>query len=169
MEAGPANLFDLNALGRLRQGAAGDPSPASLREAAQEFESLFIRMMLKSMRQASFGDDIFGGYRNEFYRDLFDQQIALEMSRGEGIGLADVILRQLSVHRAPPAPPVSLPSATAPGPAAIATDRHDFVARLWPYAVDAARSLGVSPRAVLAQAALETHRALQCFDDDAAR
>ncbi|MCC7490397.1 MAG: rod-binding protein, partial [Gammaproteobacteria bacterium] len=62
-------------------------------EAARQFEALFVQMMLQSMRQAS---DVFGDGSDTTYRDMFDQQIAMEMTRGEGLGLATVLTRQLA-------------------------------------------------------------------------
>jgi len=89
---------DPNALTPVRQGAqTGDPE--ALKEAARQFESLFTQMLLKSMREAnkSFGgDSLFGSDQSEFYQDLFDQQMALHLSRGKGLGLADMLIRQLS-------------------------------------------------------------------------
>jgi flagellar protein FlgJ len=51
--------------------------------------------MLKSMRQASFGDAIFDSSQSEMYRDMADQQLASDLSVRGGLGLQDVILRQL--------------------------------------------------------------------------
>ena len=68
---------------------------------AQQFESLFTKMMLKSMREAtSFGDSLFGSDQQDFYQDMFDDQLSLELSKGKGLGLADMLVRQLSVHGA---------------------------------------------------------------------
>jgi flagellar protein FlgJ len=79
----------------LRRDARQD-SEGALRAVAEQFEALFLQMMLKSMRQASFGDPMFGSNEGDMYREMFDQQIALTMSRRRGLGLADVIERQLS-------------------------------------------------------------------------
>jgi flagellar protein FlgJ len=65
---------------------------------AGQFESLFINMMLKSMRQASFGDALFDSNQSKFYQDMADQQMASDMSANGGLGLQDVILRQLGGH-----------------------------------------------------------------------
>jgi flagellar protein FlgJ len=72
--------------------------PKALKEAAHQFESLFTQMMLKSMREANkgFGDDpLFGSDQADFYQSMFDDQIAAQMSKGKGLGLADMLTRQL--------------------------------------------------------------------------
>ncbi|MDO9372748.1 MAG: flagellar assembly peptidoglycan hydrolase FlgJ [Gammaproteobacteria bacterium] len=87
---------DFQGLTRLRAEAHTN-SPETLRAVAQQFEALFTQMMLKSMREASLGDDLFdGGSETKQYRDMFDQQLALTMSKGRGIGLADMLVHQLS-------------------------------------------------------------------------
>ncbi len=74
--------------------------PKALKEAAKQFESLFTQMMLKSMREANkgFGDDpLFGSDQADFYQSMFDDQIAAQMSKGKGLGLAEMLTRQLQM------------------------------------------------------------------------
>ncbi len=85
---------DFSDLAQLRRAAQKSPQQA-LAKVARQFESLFIKMMLKSMREAAFGDPIFDSNQSELYRDMFDNQIALNMAEGKGIGLADALLVQL--------------------------------------------------------------------------
>jgi len=92
----PGTVNDFAALAGLRSRATADPGAATA-EAARQFEALFVQMMLKSMREAG---DVFGDGSDTSYRDMFDQQIALEMTRGQGLGLARSLTQQL----APPAP-----------------------------------------------------------------
>lgn len=75
---------------------AREESPEAAEAAARQFEALFIQMMLKSMRDAMPVDSGMDGDQVKFYQGMFDQQIALEMSRGEGIGLRESLLRQLN-------------------------------------------------------------------------
>ncbi|NYZ64348.1 flagellar assembly peptidoglycan hydrolase FlgJ [Luteimonas deserti] len=70
------------------------PDAARIDKAAREFEGVFAQMLIKSMRDASFGDALFPG-ENQLYRDLYDQRLAKSMTDGEGLGLAKVIARQL--------------------------------------------------------------------------
>jgi flagellar protein FlgJ len=222
---------DLQGLAALRRDARAQ-DPAALREAARQFESVFTRMMLESMRDASGGDPMFDSEESRFYRDMFDSQLSVEMSRGRGLGLAEMLVSQVmrsgltpptaatpgaaqqsapsvilprSVSQAvapiaaPPAStssstiaPTAAPVAPAPrGPAtapksvaradvsapataaavAAAVDRpanaralpagrtptrHEFLDAILPAAEKAAAQLGVSPRNLIAQAALET-------------
>ncbi|MCD9045743.1 flagellar assembly peptidoglycan hydrolase FlgJ [Luteimonas sp. MHLX1A] len=67
---------------------------ARIDQVAREFEGVFAQMMIKSMRDASFGDALFPG-ENQLYRDLYDQRLAKSLTEGEGLGLAKVIARQL--------------------------------------------------------------------------
>lgn len=70
------------------------PDAAGIDKAAREFEGLFAQMMIKSMRDAGFGDALFPG-ENQAYRDMYDQQLAKSLTAGRGLGLAEVIARQL--------------------------------------------------------------------------
>ncbi len=76
--------------------AADSRDPEVLREVAGQFEALFLQSMLESMREASLGDPLFGeSDQHEMYRGMLDQQLAAELATGKGIGLADMIVRQL--------------------------------------------------------------------------
>ena len=86
---------DFGGLNTLRAQARVDPQ-ASLQQVAKQFEGIFIQMMLKSMRAASLGDDIFDSDQSKLYRDMFDKQIALDMASSKGIGIAESLVRQLS-------------------------------------------------------------------------
>lgn len=87
-------LADAGNLTALKQAAASH-NPQALREAAQQFESLFTGMVLKSMRQADFGDPLFGSDQESMYQDMYDDQVAAEISKGRGLGLADMLVQQL--------------------------------------------------------------------------
>ncbi|WP_409523841.1 flagellar assembly peptidoglycan hydrolase FlgJ [Nitrincola sp. MINF-07-Sa-05] len=97
-QANPQLYTDLNQLQSLKTKANSDEK-AALKEAAQQFEQLFLSMMLKSMREANaaFGEDnIFNSSETELFQDMLDQQSTLNMAKQGGIGLADVLVRQLS-------------------------------------------------------------------------
>ena len=185
-----ANIFDSSAATRLRR-QLGEGSEDGIREVAKQFESLFVQMMLKSMRAATPGDDLFSGTGTDQYRDLYDQQMALAVSDGDGpgFGIADMVERQLREHagleaaapagggkgiqeyrRMPVRELASPPAAeSAPKPGAPVTAAsglggkgdgwdtpEEFVRDIWPAARRAADELGADPRALVAQAALET-------------
>lgn len=97
---------DLQGLSGLRHQAR-QQSPQAIREAAQQFEAVFIQMMLKSMRAASVGDGgILDNDQSRLYHELFDQQVALSMARQGRLGIADLVARQLGAEEAsaPPRP-----------------------------------------------------------------
>ena len=152
----------------LRRLARGEDPEAALREVARQFEALFLKMMLKSMREASPGDPLLESSQAGFYRDLHDSQLALKLAGSGGLGLAEMMVRQLR-GSLPPAQardgaaqaaasrsgdPAPVP-ATPPEPAGFGS-RRDFVQALWPHAVRAAGELGTTPGVLIAQAALET-------------
>ncbi len=85
---------DFAGLESLRKAASND-DPAAIREVARQFESLFARMMIKSMRDAIGPDPIFGSDQEQTYQGMYDDQLSLELTRGHGLGLADMLVRQL--------------------------------------------------------------------------
>lgn len=217
------------------------PTRDRLQKAARELEAQFAQMMLKSMRKATLGNALFAD--NTMYRDMYDQKLSQELTRGKGLGLAPMIVRQLertlpgaqdatgvTAGTAMPLPvrataatppgtlgtggafpltrnlplampasrdaiPVRLPDAVlAPAATPVALRATDngvslgavapvaaptvaplpgsdgcgpdapldcsspeaFVRSIWPHARRTAEQLGVSPKALVAQAALET-------------
>lgn len=232
------DLASLNAISNLGR----EKEAEALKQVANQFESMFVGMMLKSMREANAvfeEDNPLNSNESKFYRQMFDDQLALSMSQGEGIGLADSIYRQLkdqfdvedgsdqptldepirryqganpfstlkpnldfeqfqeqapmeltkplqkieAIH--PQAPTQddevavnvsvkpSIPSDTTPAPVNITVTQVDsnsgpmtkqsgfatpqeFVSTLWPVAKKVGEEMGVEPKAIMAQAALET-------------
>ncbi len=69
--------------------------PAKIDKVARQLEGQFAQMLVKSMRDASFGDSLFPG-ENKMFREMYDQKIAEAMTRGKGLGLSGMISRQLS-------------------------------------------------------------------------
>ncbi len=205
------DLSGLNEITRLGR----ENSPEAMRQVAQQFESVFLGIMLKAMRDANavFSE---GNYLQsnemDFHQENFDNQLSLHMSEGQGLGLADVLFEQMMgqyglqspdavpprrdwpleqprpvreamplaarVRTATPATAAATQAATShaevtPGavPVAVATPQksvsdpikaepiespQDFVHSLYPIAQKVADELGVDPRVLLAQSALET-------------
>ncbi len=96
------NYNDLASLNQITQKGREDEKGA-LKEVSRQYESMFVRMMLKSMRDANAvfeeGNPL-NSNESKFYRDMFDDQLALSLSKGQGMGLADSIFRQLSAQLA---------------------------------------------------------------------
>jgi len=161
----PGFYADFQGLDRLRASAARQ-DPQALREAARQFEGLFTAMMLKSMREASLGSGLGDSEETKTYQDMYDQQLALQMAHGKGLGLADMLMQQLtrsqSAHGAAATPTgsaaggASAPAAAAETEPATTAQRASFVRSLTPLAQVAGNSLGVAPDTLIAQAALET-------------
>jgi peptidoglycan hydrolase FlgJ len=96
--ASAANLtssyHDFNGLGKLK-GQARTDSKSAMRETAQQFEALFLQMMMKSMRDASFKSDLVESGGKETFEAMFDKEVSLAMSRRNSIGLADMLLKHM--------------------------------------------------------------------------
>jgi flagellar protein FlgJ len=174
---------DMSGFGALRHSAQTDAG-ATLPVVARQFESIFTQMMLKSMREASFGDSMVDDSNADQWRDMYDQQLAMNLTQhGKGLGIAEMLVRQLGgpnakldadgrVIHAGDEGKDGAPTdhwkdrLSAIGDAAhsawktvgkwVPEDMGQFVRDLAPQATAAAQKLGVSLRAVLAQAALET-------------
>jgi len=115
----PAYYADFSGMEALKKSAQQN-QPTAVREAARQFESLFTNMLLKSMREASMGESLGDSAQTQFYQDMFDQQLALQMSRGKGLGLAEHLVGQLQRAGAAPAA-AGTPAAAAPAAATPAT------------------------------------------------
>ena len=190
-----------------------DAPRARIEEAARGLEAQFAQMLIKSMRSATPGDPLLGS--NTTYREMYDQQLAKELTKGRGLGIAPMIVRQLerstnpasapvaaspmtlsgtsapmamplapsragfalpadglplapsshgvSMQAVTPVAPPPLPETAAPG--AVVCDPtapldcsspEAFVRSIWPHAQKVAAELDVPPKALVAQAALET-------------
>lgn len=162
----PQGMDALRALGNKGQ------SREAIKGAANQFEAYFMQMMLRSMRETLSQDGPFDSQETRTFTDMFDQQIAQKVSQGKGLGLADIMLSQMdkvalpankpavkvndgssepAMAASPDAAPVAMPPASTPKVAP-----SGFIDRIWPHAVEAARSLGVAPHLLVAHAALET-------------
>ena len=173
--------LDFQGLAQLKANA-GRQSPEALEQVAEQFEAVFLQMMLKSMRQASLGEGLFDNDQSRLYQEMFDQQIALDMANKRQAGIADAMLKQLGSDATPKDPAEASPmnfdqlrfrapafALTAPATKSEVTNTtsvtetikgfdspDDFVTKLWPTAEKYAEELGVAPQVLLAQAALET-------------
>ncbi|QGX38297.1 flagellar assembly peptidoglycan hydrolase FlgJ [Permianibacter aggregans] len=178
-----ASYHDLKSLNELRSLGRRD-GDAALEAAARQFESHFLKTLIKTMREANeaLGDDeLFGGESVDFYQEMHDEQLAATLSAQNSLGLADLMIRQLSMPTttSPKAPRFPLNNneksvENAPAPAvpmllkraavapvtntepSQATEPAKFFASVLPQAERAAKALGVPTEILLAQTALET-------------
>ncbi|MBD5769742.1 flagellar assembly peptidoglycan hydrolase FlgJ [Marinomonas colpomeniae] len=198
---------DFSALTALKTKAQKDPD-AALKEVAQQFESIFINMMFKTMRATNetIGSDLFSSPQTKQYQDMMDSQMSQSLATTGGIGLSEALIRQYQAQQqgrvssaeakergdtdflnqvakqdlvriqtlanrastdfiqsvqkeaSQSAQSISGDSlVSAPSALSVVFDSPDeFVEYLWPHAQQAGEKLGVNPKAILAQAALET-------------
>ena len=163
--------LDVQGVDKLRTQVKKDPDKA-LKEVAQQFEVLFINMLLKSMRDATPKDGALDSDQTRFYSSMLDSQYAQSMS-AKGIGLADMMVKQLTratvtpeelenlptngillpPNSAPSAAPLNSPATSAPLPA---SQTQSFVNTVWPHAQSVSQSTGIPAQFMVAQAALES-------------
>mgnify|MGYP000573736045 CR=1 FL=1 len=216
--AQPQDVYtDLNSLQSINDIGRKDKGEA-LRKVAEQFESMFVKMMMKSMRDANkvFQEDsIMHSPQEDFYQQMYDDQLSVSLTGKQGMGLADVIYRQLNQEYGDPdkrgdvqwqplddrrkhfshgidfnqiekkntqLEPASKntgfdinteiinskKSATAIESAIEPTNEmtaektqvfsspQQFIQQLYPAAEKIAKEMGVSPKAIISQAALET-------------
>jgi flagellar protein FlgJ len=108
-------LSELGGLSRL-SAAAARRDPAAIDAVAKRFEALFAEMMVSSMRSASLGDPLFEG-QNTMYRELYDRELAARMASGRGLGIADMLRRQLGGEPDPAGATSAAATANAAAPA----------------------------------------------------
>jgi peptidoglycan hydrolase FlgJ len=221
--AQPQDVYtDLNSLQSINDIGREDKGEA-LRKVAEQFESMFVKMMMKSMRDANkvFQEDsLMHSPQEDFYQQMYDDQLSVSLTGKQGIGLADVIYRQLNQEYGDPSkreevkwqplddrrknfshaidfnqaekkntqlnsvkentgfkidtsfvngdkPKIEqhekIESNEKVGVSVKAAEKfqafkspEDFIQKLYPAAEKIAKEMGVSPRAIISQAALET-------------
>ena len=177
--------LDVQGVDELRRTARSSPQEG-MKQASKQFEVMFMSMVLKSMREATPSDGLFGSQSEKMYTSMLDQQLAQNLS-GRGLGLADAMYAQLSrMAGGEAAPPgeagVGAPKAVPlPAPAVSQSRAPDlslyeeataqatlsrsalpqahveaFVSRLLPAAQRASEASGVPAQLIMAQAALES-------------
>ena len=94
---------DFSALGELR-GKAQRNEAGAMRESAEQFEALFIQMMLKSMREASsvMKSDLMHNNAQETFEGMYDKEISMQMAKRNALGFADVVVKNLSQQKSVP-------------------------------------------------------------------
>jgi flagellar protein FlgJ len=150
---GSGLALDARGLDTLRLQAKQNPEQAS-KAVAQQFEAVFLQMMLKSMRDATPQDGPTDSDQTRMYTSMLDQQIAQSLS-AKGIGLADVMLRQLGRSQtAAPALPVTAKPADTKTSAPVAS--QNFLSRMKEHAIAASNATGIPAKFLLGHAALES-------------
>lgn len=174
--------WDTQSLNDLKAKAGKDPA-GNIRPVARQVEGMFVQMMLKSMREALPKDGMFSSDSTRLYTSMYDQQIAQQMTSGKGLGLADVIVKQMAAAQGvspedqPQQVPMkfdletvtsyqnqaltqmvrkTLPKTLESNDEPLTGDSKDFLAQLSLPARLASEKSGVPHHLILAQAALES-------------
>lgn len=159
---------DSQSLDSLRAQAKQSPDKA-LKAAAQQFEAVFLNMMLKSMRDATPQDGMFDNEQTKMFTGMLDQQFAQNMA-SKGVGLADIMVKQLSrnanleagkgaegMMKGTDLTPTPAPVTSTAIPSAYNADfQQAFMDRMLPHAQQASQPGGVPVHLMLGQAALES-------------
>lgn len=206
--AQPQDVFtDLNSLQSINDIGRENKDQA-LRKVAEQFESMFVKMMMKSMRDANqvFKEDsLLSSPEEDFYQQMYDDQMSVNLTGKQGMGLADVIYRQLNQEYGDPSKrgevqwqplddrrknfshgidfnqiekknthlkqkddqaAISIDTSfvkSKPSTDIVTEEKQqqfsspeDFIEKLYPAAEKIAKEMGVSPKAIISQAALET-------------
>ena len=89
------SYLDFEGLGKLR-GQARQDGKAALRETAQQFEGMFLQMMLKSMREATAKSDLVESSGAETFEAMFDKEVTTQLSKRNMMGVADMLVKTQS-------------------------------------------------------------------------
>jgi flagellar protein FlgJ len=150
---------DPTALNALRYGSGKGNDKAALKEAAKQFESLFMRELIKSMREATQKSGLMDGEGSDMGTDLLDQQFAVQLSGLPG-GLSEAIERQLARQmkgvdaEASPLPKTG--EASTVGRASAGPRQAGFVDEHSAAAAEVARESGIPASFMIGQAGHET-------------
>jgi peptidoglycan hydrolase FlgJ len=167
-----ALAIDSKSLDALKVQAKHAPDKA-LASAAKQFEAVFMNMLLKSMREATPQEGMFDSEQTKMFTSMLDQQLSQTIGGSRGIGLADMMVKQLSrnaniMQQAGPLPEqtfktgavvgagVSLQASKALPSAYNENVQQDFVRRMLPHAQIASSETGLPAHQMIGQAALES-------------
>lgn len=155
----PGGYVDFSRFAALRAHSHVD-EVAALAAVGDEFEALFIDLMLKAARDAELDGGLFDSSELNTYREMFDQQMAITMARNHDLGIAEIMQRQFRGFvvsgAGDDAPGQRVFNITPDRQRDAAIDKRAFVTQLSPHAEHAANRLDISQRGLIAQAALET-------------
>ena len=167
----------------LRSHAHRD-ADGTMQQVADEFEAMFAELMLKAARESAMGEGMFNSSELDTYHELLDGQLAQSLAKSQDFGFSKMLTQQfagelaqardragagkglpkLEILQSVETPlrggvtmlPAALRESAFIKPAALNDERQAFVDEIAPIASSAATALGVAPRALMAQAALES-------------
>ena len=94
------SYLDFGALGKLKGKAHAD-AKAATRETAQQFEAMFLQMMMKSMRDATPKSDLVESAGKDTFEAMFDKEVSVAMAKRGSLGLADMLVKNMPDTSAP--------------------------------------------------------------------
>ena len=94
------SYLDFGALGRLK-GQAKTDAKAATRETAQQFEAMFLQMMMKSMRDAVPKSGLNESQAEETFQGMFDKEVSIAMAKRNTLGIADMLVKHMPDNTAP--------------------------------------------------------------------
>ncbi|RXZ32838.1 flagellar assembly peptidoglycan hydrolase FlgJ [Oxalobacteraceae bacterium CAVE-383] len=153
---------DASSVNDLKQAARKDPnSPEAIRGAAKQFEALFLNMVMKSMRDATPHEGPFDSEQSKMFTSMLDQQMSQSLAQ-RGVGLADVLTRQLSKGIASPAadPTQDENQASVASDPAMAIAKAAETARSLPFGINSLASRRNAAGSDDSQAMLPINKAL---------
>ena len=95
----PSSYLDFDGLGQLK-GQARTDAKGAIRETAQQFEALFLQMMMKSMRESIVKSELSESTTMETFEGMFDKEVSVQLAKKNSVGLADMLVKNLEQQQA---------------------------------------------------------------------
>ena len=126
----PSSYLDFDGLGQLK-GQARTNAKGAIRETAQQFEALFLQMMMKSMRESIVKSELSESSTMETFEGMFDKEVSVQLAKKNSLGLADMLVKNFEQQQAN-----------------IATTAEILKQRQDPAALNATKSFSLNPQVV---------------------
>jgi len=96
----PAATYDFNALAELRSKARGNEE-AVARKVGEQFEAMFIDMMMSSVREANkpLKSDLFASSSTDTYEEMYHKELSLHLATQGSLGIADWVVEQVQTRK----------------------------------------------------------------------
>ena len=95
----PSSYLDFDGLGQLK-GQARQDAKSAIRQTAQQFEALFLQMMMKSMRESIVKSELSESSTMETFEGMFDKEVSVQLAKKNSLGLADMLVKNLEQNQA---------------------------------------------------------------------
>ena len=95
----PNSYLDFDGLGQLK-GQARTDAKSAIKQTAQQFEALFLQMMMKSMRESIVKSEMSESSTMETFEGMFDKEVSVQLAKKNTLGLADMLVKNLEQQQA---------------------------------------------------------------------